>query len=143
MISNQVSLQILFKEQSAKLPSCSVLQLFPCLGVPALVTIRFWPSGCQTKREAAMVPMPGKAMQGPSMSLPMWLFPAAPWSKYFEFKNKNKKEGLTETCSPQAAAWDVGVTSTGVMLCSGPKSCCGHAQGELGQTHLLTSYLLT
>lgn len=128
---------MLFKEHSAKLPSCSVLQLFPCLGAPAPLSDSD-PVGVGVGKKLPWYPCQGDATQGPflvvNMSLPTWLFPAAPWCKYFGFENnKNKKKRLMETCSPKAAACKVGVTSTSGRLCSGPKACCGHAQDEPGQ----------
>ena len=130
---------MLFKEQGAKLPSCSIPQLFPCLGAPALAPLsESVPVGVRVGEKLPWYPCQRDAMQGSflvvNMSLPTWLFPAAPWNKYFGFENnKNKKKGLMETCSAKAAACKVGMTSTGGRLCSGPKARCGHAQDEPGQ----------
>lgn len=97
---------MLFKEQSAKLPSCSALQLFPCLGAPALAPLLHSdPVGVRVGKRLPWYPCQGDVMQSPRRILPTWLLPAAPWSKYFGFENnKNKKKGLMETWSPKAAA---------------------------------------
>lgn len=81
---------------------------------------RFCPSGCESRREAWYT-CQGDATQGPNITLPTPLFPAAPWSKYFGFENKkNKVKGLMESYLPFICR--VVVTSTS-----------GHAEDEPGQ----------